>query len=201
HADLAHARRHAPGLHRLPARQRILALHPRIARYALLAHPRRAPVHRLLIGTLLHALLIAPAPVLVDQHDPILRALVDRLARTGRQTPRIRAVIADPLQVEEERLVLRQTGPLALPRLRRREPRLVVAIHQAAHTRRRVLVDVHEAPFLVRRDVADRRLPDLGPRIEDRKAFEHAVWRMVLAPHAGVPHLSARVHLLHQLRH
>src|SRR5207249_8730350 len=110
HADLAHARRHAPGLHRLAARQRILALYPRIARDALLAHPRRAPVHRLLIGALLHTFLIAPAPVLVDQHDPVLRALIDRLARTGRQTPRIRAVIADPLQVEEERLVLRQTG-------------------------------------------------------------------------------------------
>src|SRR5205085_2613735 len=83
-------------------------------------------------------LLIAPAAVLVDQHDPVLWALVDRLARTGRQTARIRAVIADPLQVEEERLVLRQTGALALPRLRCREPRLVVAIHQAAHARRRV---------------------------------------------------------------
>src|SRR5205807_7160251 len=166
HADLAHARRHAPGLHRLAPRQRILALHPRIARNTLLGDAGGAPVHRLLIGALLHTLLIAPAPVLVDQHDPVLRALVDRLARTGRQTPRIRAVIADPLQVEEERLVLRQTGALALPRLRRREPRLVVAIHQAAHTRGRVLVDVHEAPFLVRRDVADRGLPDLGARLK-----------------------------------
>src|SRR2546427_2755918 len=38
----------------------------------------------LLVRTLLHALLIPPAPVLVDQHDPVLRPLVDGLPGTRR---------------------------------------------------------------------------------------------------------------------
>src|SRR5207245_3558438 len=76
HPDLAHARRHAPRLHRLAPRQGVFAFHARIARNALLAHSGRAPVHRLLVRTLLHALLVPPAPVLVDQHDPVLRPLV-----------------------------------------------------------------------------------------------------------------------------
>src|SRR2546422_6405759 len=42
--------------------------------------------------------------------------LVDGLPGTRRQAPRIRAVVADPLQVEEERLVLRQRRPLGPPR-------------------------------------------------------------------------------------
>src|SRR3989475_2646007 len=44
----------------------------------------------LLVRTLLHALLVPPAPVLVDQHDPVLRPLVDGLPGTRRQAPRIR---------------------------------------------------------------------------------------------------------------
>src|SRR3989338_3155259 len=91
HADLAHAGRHAAGFHRLPARQGVLALDARIAGEALLRHPGRPPVHRLLEGALLHALLIAPAAVLVDQHDAVLRPLIDGLARAGRQTARIGA--------------------------------------------------------------------------------------------------------------
>src|SRR2546430_5629450 len=99
--------RHAPRLHRLAPRQGVLAFHSGIARNALLAHARGAPIHRLLVRTLLHALLVPPAPVLVDQHDPVLRPLVDGLPGTRCQAPRIRAVVTDPLQVEEERLVLR----------------------------------------------------------------------------------------------
>src|SRR5881296_3316806 len=60
--DLAHARRHAPRLHRLAPRQGVLAFHPGIARNALLADSGGAPVHRLLVRTLLHALLVPPAP-------------------------------------------------------------------------------------------------------------------------------------------
>src|SRR5207245_8232074 len=126
--DLPDARRHAPRLHRLAPRQGVLAFDPRIARNALLTHSGRAPIHRLLVRTLLHALLVPPAPALLDQHDPVLRPLVDGLPGTRRQASRIRAVVTDPLQVEEERLVLRQRRALALPRLRRREPRLVVAV-------------------------------------------------------------------------
>src|SRR6185436_14988342 len=73
HPDLPHAGRHTARLHRLAPREGILALNPGIARNALLAHPRRAPVHRLLKRTLFHTLLVPPAPVLIDQHDPVLR--------------------------------------------------------------------------------------------------------------------------------
>src|SRR5206468_5854594 len=134
-------------------RQGVLAFHSRIARNALLTHPRRAPVHRLLVRTLLHALLVPPAPVLVDQHDPVLRPLVDGLPGTRRETPRIRAVVADPRQVEEERLVLRHRRPRALPRLRPREARLAIAGHQPPHRRRRVLVVFLEPPLLPCRGV------------------------------------------------
>src|SRR5207245_11555189 len=101
--DLAHARRHAPRLHRLAPRQGVFAFHPRIARNALLADAGGAPVHRLLVRTLLHALLVPPAPVLVDQHDPVLRPLVDGLPGTRRPAPPLRALVAAPLQVDEKR--------------------------------------------------------------------------------------------------
>ena len=115
HADLPHAGAHAARFHRLAARQRILAFDPGIAGNALLAHPRGPSVHRLLKRALLDALLIAPASVLVDQHDPVLRPLIDGLSGTGRQTSGVGAVVTDPLQVEEERLMLRQAAALELP--------------------------------------------------------------------------------------
>ena len=190
HPDLAHAGRHTARFHRLAARQRVLAFDARIARNALLRHARGAPIHRLLIGALLHALLVPAAPVLVDQHNPVFRALVDRLPRAGRQAARIRAVVADPLEIEEERLMLRQTAARHLPRFVPREPGLVDAFHEGAHRGRRILIDIHEPPLLVRRDVADRRLADLGPRVENGHPFEHPVGRMVLASHPHVPHLA-----------
>src|ERR687898_3679003 len=158
HADLPHAGGHAARFHRLAARQRILALDPRIAGNALLRPPGGAPVNRLLERTLLHALLVAPAAVLVDQHDAIFRPLIDRLARTGRQAAGIRAVVTDPLQVEEERLMLRQAAAGEAPRFIAREAALIDAFHQGAHRGRGVLVDIDEPPLLVRGDVADRRL-------------------------------------------
>src|SRR5688500_818140 len=127
HANLAHAGAHAARFHRLAARQRILAFDPGIAGNALLAHPRGPPVHRLLKRALLHALLVPAAAVLVDQHDPILRPFVDGLPGTGRQTPGIRAVVTDPLQIEEERLMLRQTAALQAPRFIPREAGLIDA--------------------------------------------------------------------------
>src|SRR6185436_871108 len=143
-----------------------------IARDALLAHPRGAPVHRLLVRALFHALLVAPAPVLVDQHDPIFGALIDRLPWAGRQAARIGAVVTDPLQIEEERLVLRQTAPRHLPRFIPREARLVDPFHQGAHRGGRILINIPEPPLLVRRDIADRRLPHLRPRDEYGHPFE-----------------------------
>src|ERR671912_373495 len=47
----------------------------------------------------------------------ICRPLVDRLPRTGRQATGIGTVVTDPLEIEEERLMLRQTAPRHLPRL------------------------------------------------------------------------------------
>src|SRR6476660_7929779 len=200
HADLAHAGAHAARFHRLAARQRILAFDPGIAGDALLAHPRGPPVHRLLKRALLHTLLIPAATVLVDQHYPILRPFVDGLSGTGRQTARIRTVVTDPLQIEEERLMLRQTAALELPRFIPREAGLVDAFHDGPHRGRRILVDVHKPPLLVRRNVPDRRLTDLGAGVEYGHAFEHPVRRMVFAADPHVPDLSARVHLLDQLR-
>ncbi len=198
--NLADAGRHTPRFHRLPTGQRIFPLHPRIARNTLLRHPRRPAVHRLLKRTLLHTLLVPPAPVLVDQHDPVFRSLVNRLPRTGRQTARVRTVVTDPLQIEEIRFMLRQAAAGHLPGFFFREPCLIDAFHNRPHRRRGVFVNVHEAPLLVRRNVADRRLPDLGAGIKDRHPFEHAVRRMVLAAHPHVPHLAARIDLLDQLR-
>src|SRR5512135_1198543 len=110
HPDLADAGGHTARFHRLDPGQGVFAFNPRIARDALLADARRAAVHRLLERALFHALLVPAAPVLVDQHDAVFRPLVDRLARAGRQAARIGAVVADPLEIEEERLMLRQTA-------------------------------------------------------------------------------------------
>src|SRR6185369_11332845 len=49
----------------------------------------------------------APATtlVLVDQHDAVLLALVDRPRRTARDTSRVEAVLAQPRQVHHERVL------------------------------------------------------------------------------------------------
>ena len=96
--------------------QGVLALDPGIAGDALLRHAGRAPIHGLLVGALFHALLVAVAPVLVDQHDSVFGALVDRLPRADRQAAGIRTVVADPLEIEEKCLVLRQTAARHLSR-------------------------------------------------------------------------------------
>ncbi len=200
HPNLADAGRHTARLHRLPAGQRVFAFDPWIAGDTLLTHPRRAPIHRFLKGTLLHTLLVPPAPILVNQDNPILRPFVDGLPRTGCQTARIGTVVTNPLQVEEEGLMLRQGAALHLPRFIPREPGLIDAFDQGAHRRGRVLINVDEPPFLVRRDVADRRLANLGPGIKDRHPFEHPVRCMVLAADPHIPHLPAGIDLLNQLR-
>src|SRR6185295_13555423 len=141
HPDLPHTGRHTARFHRLAPGQGVLPFDPWIARNAFLAHPRGAPVHRLLIRALLHTLLVAPAAVLVDQHDPIFGALIDRLARAGRQAAGIGTVVTDPLQIEEERLVLRQTAPRHLPRFVPREARLVDPLHQGPHRGGRILIN------------------------------------------------------------
>ena len=199
HPNLAHAGGHTARFHRLAPGQRVLPFDARIARDALLRDARGAPIHRLFVGALFHALLVAAAAVLVDQHDPVFGALVDRLPGAGRQAAGIRAVVADPLEIEEERLMLRQTAARHLPGFVPGEAGLVDAFDEGPHRGRRILIDVHEPPLLVRRDVADRRLADLGPGVENGHPFEHPVGGMVLPSHPDVPHLSARVHLLDEL--
>jgi hypothetical protein len=105
-------------------------------------------------------------------------------------------VVTDPLQVEEERLMLRQAAAGEAPRFIPREAGLIDALHQGAHRGRGVLVDIDEPPFLVRRDIADRRLAHFGAGVENGHPFEHPIGRMVLAADPHVPHLPARVHLL-----
>src|SRR5690606_3106126 len=76
-----------------------------------------------------HAEAKAFALLLVDQHDPVLLALVDRASRTGFQTRRVGAVIAEAREVEKVRVrvlpralilipVRSPAGPLALELLR-----------------------------------------------------------------------------------
>src|SRR5690606_19058414 len=47
----------------------------------------------------------ATAPVLVDEDDAVLAALVDRAARARRGAARVETVLADPRQVEHEGLL------------------------------------------------------------------------------------------------
>src|SRR5512135_3698594 len=160
HPDLADAGGHTARFHRLAPGQGVFAFDPRITRDALLADARRASVHRLLERALFHALLVPAASVLVDQHDAVFRPLVDRLPRAGCQAPRIGAVVANPLEIEEERLMLRQTAPREPPGLVSGKAGSVDALDQRAHRGRGILIDIHEPPLLVRRNVPDRRLAD-----------------------------------------
>ena len=168
-----------------PPVKRVFALHPGIAGNALLRHAGRAPIHRFLVGTLFHAFLVAPAPVLVNQDDPVLRPFVNGLPRTGSQTARIRAVVTDPLQIEEVRLMLRQAAAGHLPGLFLREAGFIEAFHNGPHRRRRIFINIHKPPFLVRGNVANGGLADLRPGIKNGHALEHAIGRMVFPARPG----------------
>src|SRR5262245_26266400 len=101
HAHLTDARGHAARFHRETVGLGIAPLDPWIATDALLADASGRSIHRLLVGAGLDALAIAAAPLLVDQHDPVLRPLVDRVARTRGEACGIAAVIAEAGEVEE----------------------------------------------------------------------------------------------------
>src|SRR5215472_7036580 len=199
HADLPHTGRHTARFHRLAPRQGVFAFNARITRDALLADARRAAVHRLLKRALFHALLVPAATVLVDQYDAVFGPLVDGFARTGCQAARVGAVVTDPLEIEKERFMLRQTAARQAPRLLLAEARLVDPFDQGPHRGRRVFINIDEPPLLVRRDIPNRRLADLDPRVENGHPLKHPIGRMVLAAHPHVPHLPPRVHLLDEL--
>jgi hypothetical protein len=109
-----------------------------------IAGPRVAAIHRFFVRARFHALAIAAALGLVEQHDAVFRTFVDGLAGTRRETGRIRAVIADARKVEEPGVVRWQlfTGRVELVA----HARLALGI---------VLVDVRQVPFLVGRKIAE----------------------------------------------
>ena len=89
----------------LRADRRDADLDPREAEGALLGLAGAVVEVDLLVRAARHAHPPATAAVLVDQHDPVLGALVDRAARAGRGAGRVQAVLADPRQVEHERVL------------------------------------------------------------------------------------------------
>ncbi len=190
--DLADAGRHAAGLHRHAARLGIGALDPRVAGDALLRHPRVAAVHGLLVGAGLHALAVAAALLLVDQHDAVLGPLVDRLARAGGEAGRVGAVVADARQVEEPGVVHRQLGAGGIE-----------AIAHPGRAHRVVLVDVGGVPLLVAGQIAEHPrafgLEAGSSGLEDGLAVVLAVGADALLSVPPLPGAPVGVGLLQQL--
>src|SRR5262245_25878540 len=106
--DVADTGGHATRLHRQTSALLVAAFDTREATDALLARARRTPVETLLVRTSLHALAVAAALLLVNQHDAVLGALVNGVPRARRKASWIGAMIANSRQVEEPCLVLRQ---------------------------------------------------------------------------------------------
>ncbi len=111
---------------------------------ALLGDASGVVVEDLLVRAGLVADAVAAAAFLVDEHDAVLRSLVDRLARAGLQARGVGAVVAHPGQVEEPHVV------------RQRE---VVALHRDRHVDL-VLAAVRVCVVHVGGGPADVLLPD-----------------------------------------
>ena len=86
----------------LRAHRRLARLDARIADDALLGFSARPVVIDLLVGAARHAHAPAAALVLVDQHDAVFLALVDRAGRTGGDAGRVEAMLAQPRQIHHE---------------------------------------------------------------------------------------------------
>src|SRR5690606_33319979 len=84
---------------------RLSGLDARVAEDALLRLAALPVVVDLLVRTARDAHAPAAALVLVDQHDAVLLALVDRPRRARRNAGRIQAVLAQPRQVHQERVL------------------------------------------------------------------------------------------------
>ena len=80
----------------------LAALDARVAEGALLGFAGFPVVVNLLVRAARHAHPPAAALLLVDQHDPVLLALVDRAGGAGGGAARIEAVLAEPRQVHHE---------------------------------------------------------------------------------------------------
>ncbi len=100
HAEVANAA-HAG----LRAHGGLPGLDARIAEDALLGLPALPVVIDLLVRAAAHAHAPAAALVLVDQHDAVFLALVDRARRAARDARRVEAVLAQPRQVHHERVL------------------------------------------------------------------------------------------------
>src|SRR4030095_10916689 len=87
----------------LRAHGRLAGLDARITERALLGLPALPVVIDLLVRAAAHAHPPAAALVLVDEHDAVFLALVDRARRAARDARRIEAVLAQPRQVHHER--------------------------------------------------------------------------------------------------
>src|SRR5262245_7459346 len=92
---------HAAGLHWAAASLRVAALDSREASDAFLGGSRGAAIMVFLIGTGFHALAIAPAPLLIHEHDSVFGTLIDCVTRASGQAPGISAMIAKACQVEK----------------------------------------------------------------------------------------------------
>jgi hypothetical protein len=108
-------------------------------------------------------------------------------------------VVTDPLQVEEIRLMFRQAAAGHPPGFFFREAGFIDAFDNCPHRGRRIFIDIHKTPFLVRGNVANGGLADLRPGIKNGHALEHAIRRMVFPAHADVPHLPPGIDLFDEL--
>src|SRR5262249_1769109 len=89
---------------RLGADGRLARFEARVAEGALLGLAGRPVEVHLLVGTAGDAEAPAATRLLVDEHDPVLLALVHRAGGAAGDAGRVETVLADPRQVEHERL-------------------------------------------------------------------------------------------------
>ena len=108
-----------------------------------------------IVGAGLDALPVAAALLLVDENDPVLGPLVDRLSRAGGEARGVGTVVADARQVEEPRVVHRELGSRGVERVSNPpEPDGVI------------LIDVGGSPLLVGH--ADPQTTRLYDRMEQK---------------------------------
>ena len=97
HAEIADAADAGLGTHR-----RVAAFDPGIAQRALLGFSGRPVVIHLLVGTTGDAHPPAAALLLVDQHDAVFLALVDRARGAGGGAGRVQAMLAETGEIHHE---------------------------------------------------------------------------------------------------
>src|SRR3989338_3576452 len=99
--NLSNARRHTTGFHGVAMALGVFSFNTRKTTNTLFADPRGGPVHRFFIRTGFHTFPVPTASLLIDENDAVFRPFVNSVPWTGRQTPRIGAVITNAGQVEK----------------------------------------------------------------------------------------------------